>query len=195
MNYPQLWQLAIGLTLATFLLFGCGSPPSATSTPQPPPAKSAAVSPIEEPTVEPDLEMLVIQQMASEVCPVNNPGGEPTFAVSGTVYNFSCSVAAGHGIGARITRFPGQTEAQVAFKQNHDLSQEFHGCPAFEEQFDERTEPNQLPMRHSTHSWQVDRWLVEVSAFDDTGLAMVGVLAVSEKIYQAAIAYGLIAGC
>lgn len=167
--------------------------PAPVSLWQPP--GRAAVNPIEEPTVEPDLEMLVIQQVASEVCPVNNPGGEPTFADSGTVYSFSCPVAAGHGIGARITRFPGQTEAQVAFKQNHDLSQEFHGCPAFEEQYDERTEPNQLPMRHRNHSWQVDRWLVEASAFDDTGLALVGVLAVSEQIYQAAIAYGLIAGC
>jgi hypothetical protein len=176
-------------------IFDLSNPASPASVSLWQPPGQAAVNPIEEPTVEPDLEMLVIQQVASEVCPVNNPGGEPTFDDSGTVYSFSCSVAAGHGIGARITRFPGQPEAQAAFNHTPDLSQEFHGCLAFEEQFDERTEPNQLPMRHSTHSWQVDRWLIEVSAFDDTGLALVGVLTVSEKIYQAAIAYGLIAAC
>ena len=178
MNCPKLLQPSIGLTLSILFLVGC----SLTNTPPGTP-------------VQTDLEPQVIQQVASQVCPANSSLGEPSITVSGPVYSFSCAVAAGHSAGAKITRFPSQTEAQAAFNQSYESSQEFHGCPASQAHYDERTEPGKIPMSHSSHAWQVDRWLIEVSAFDDTGIEIAGVLVVSEQIYQAALASGLTAGC
>jgi hypothetical protein len=103
-------------------------------------------------------------------------------------------VAAGHNIGVRIQRFLSQAEAQIAFdavRQGKPI-QEFHGYPAYEWQYDERPDESMLPMRHRSHGWQADRWLIVVKAFDDTHFVIAPApLAVSEAVYQAARAYSL----
>jgi hypothetical protein len=178
MNCPKLLQPFIGLALAVLVLVGC----SLTNTPP--------VTPVQI-----DLELQVIIQVASQVFQESKVLGGPSITVRGPAYSFFCGAAAGHSSGAKITRFPSQTEAQAAFNQAYEASQEFHGCPASQTQYDENTEPGAIAMRHSSHVWQADRWLIEVSAFGDTGIQIAGVLRVSEQLYQAALASGLPVGC
>ena len=164
------------------------SPPTSSSSPVPLPAITPTVT-----TVLTDTEVLVLQEAirATQCSAIPNPGH---VSVEGSTYRFDCMVAAGHNVEVRIQRFLSQAEAQIAFdsvRQGKPI-QEFHGYPAYEWQYDERPDDSMLPMRHRSHGWQADRWLIVVKAFDDTHFAIAPApLAVSEAVYQAARAYSL----
>ena len=128
-----------------------------------------------------DTEVIVLRQVAQELsCP-------PEIQVDGAAYILTCVVAMGHSTTVRVQRFPGALEARAAFDsaRGDRPLQYFHCYPSCSWQYDES--PTGLVMRHRIQSWLVQRWLVHIEAFDDTGYLIAPAPPhVSELVYQAA---------
>ena len=136
-------------------------------------------------------EMLVLQQVAQRVCCGHSLPCNQQFYARETRYSFGCWMAAGHSVSVEIQRLPNEAEAHTAFEtaRGNNPVERFHGYPAAVWQYDENPTNPGFPMRHRQHAWQVDRWLIIVSAFDDTHYAIAPEpAAVSEIVYQEAAA-------
>jgi hypothetical protein len=168
--------------------------PSGTFTPDP--TGTLSVSPVitATPPVK-DVATIVLEQTAELVCPASGPGepSVPDVSLQDARYGFNCVPAAGHSTGVWIEQFADQHEAQAAFdstRGDHPV-QDFHNFPlsAWQEQHpsfpDGRNE-------YTVWVWQAGRWLIYVSAFDDTHFEIApDPQTVSETIYRLAIDHDL----
>lgn len=133
-----------------------------------------------------DKEEIVLQHTVEFICPSSD---EPLVSQSfsmGVVYSIFCALSPGHSTVVRMERFRSQDEAKADFdnvRGGHPV-QDFHGYllsvwyedhPSLADRNDE----------YCIWLWQPDRWLIKVSAFDDTDyLIAPDPSTVSEAIYR-----------
>ncbi|MBI5877268.1 MAG: hypothetical protein HZB53_06440 [Chloroflexi bacterium] len=164
------------------------APPIATVTARP--ATAASVAPTGLPggtaTAVPP-ELVSLQVAAQELC-----AGlmiKPQITPADRGYDLSCAFAAGHSTSVRIQPFDRPGDAQAAFRAaaaGHDIT-ELHGYP-LAKWIQPDAALQQMGAKYRRAVWQFGRWLISVSAFDDTHFEVaVGPDRFMETIYRAAV--------
>ena len=159
---------------------------SPTPSVSPTPTRTSIPNPIAKSTpISDDVEMVILHQIASQWCTTAPQLGLPRFSVEENRYSFGCAISAGHSVSATIHRFPSSPEAHAAFGDGEAL---FHCFPAHQE------ETGDYPYRQRRYEWQAERWLVQISASDDTRFGA-NLERVSEEIYRLARIHNLFSEC
>ena len=188
------------LRITPALVAAMDTPTARRATPTPIPAASQLPARSIIPTATlafTQTEMLVLQQVAQRVCCGYSLPCNQQFYARETHYSFGCWAAAGHSASVEIQRLRDEAEAHAAFEtaRGNNPVERFHGNPAATWQYDQNPDNPGFPMRHRQHAWQVDRWLIIVSAFDDTHYVLAPEPAeVSEIVFQEAVARCLFSG-
>jgi hypothetical protein len=143
---------------------------------------------------------IVLREAASLACPdygdEDNTDFYRRFSMTDTVLMFECTPATGHYTSARLWWFSDPSEARAAFETRNegDTVQEFHEFPLAVWEEDYPSFPGGRK-EYRIWLWQVQGWLIEVRAFDDTHyITAPDPETVSETIYQVGVEHGLFAG-
>ncbi len=133
-----------------------------------------------------DKEEIVLQRTVEFICPSSDEPLESQSFSMGVVYSVFCAPSPGHSTVVRMERFRSQDEAKAAFENvrgGHPV-RDFHGYRLSVWYEDHPS----LPDRNDEYYiwlWQPDRWLIKVSAFDDTDYLIAPTPpTVSEAIYR-----------
>jgi len=133
-----------------------------------------------------DTEEIVLQRTVEFICPSSDEPLESQSFSMGVVYSVFCAPSPGHSTVVRMERFRNQDEAKAAFdnvRGGHPV-QDFHGYRLSVWYEDHPS----LPDRNDEYCiwlWQPDRWLIKVSAFDDTDYLIAPTPpTVSEAVYR-----------
>ncbi len=135
-----------------------------------------------------------LQQAARLTCPSSDDPSVLQFSSADPIYSFVCTPTPGHSTKVVIQRFATVEEAQAAFNaaRGANTVSDFHGYPLSGFMEDDSASPGGK-QEHRIQVWRVAQWLVNVRAFDATEpLGAPDPTMVSEALYQAAIAQGLL---
>ena len=133
-----------------------------------------------------DKEEIVLQQTVEFICPSSDePLVSQSFSI-GVVYSVFCAPSPGHSTVVRMERFRTKYEAKADFDniRGGRPVQDFHGylLSVWHEDHPSLAARND---EYSIWLWQPDRWLIKVTAFDDTDyLIAPDPSTVSEAIYR-----------
>ena len=133
-----------------------------------------------------DKEEIVLQHTVEFICPSSDePMVSQSFSM-GVVYSVFCAPSPGHSTVVRMERFRNRDEAKADFdnvRGGHPV-QDFHGYLLSVWYEDHPSLPGKND-EYCIWLWQPDRWLIKVSAFDDTDyLIAPDPSTVSEAIYR-----------
>lgn len=133
-----------------------------------------------------DIEEIVLQHTVEIICPSSDEPMVSQFFSMGVVYSIFCAPSPGHSTVVRMERFKNQDEAKAAFdtvRGGHPV-QDFHGHLLSVWHEDHPSLPGRDDEYH-IWLWQADRWMIKVSAFDDTDYLIAPTPpTVSEAIYR-----------
>ena len=133
-----------------------------------------------------DKEAIVLQQTVESICPSSDePLVSQSFSI-GVVYSIFCAPSPGHSTVVRMERFRNQDDAKADFDNVREGRpvQDFHGY-SLSVWYEDHPSLADRNDEYCIWLWQPDRWLIKVSAFNDTDyLIAPDPSTVSEAIYR-----------